>query len=219
MNEKPTKHLRDRIEDAIVTGRLAPGTRLDETSMSKRFGVSRTPIREALHQLSAVGMVEIRPHRGAVVSLPEMPRMLEMFEVMAELEAMCGRLAARRIDTTEAAKLSETLQGCKTAVEAVDPDAYYYENEKFHQTIYTASGNRFLHEQVITLQRRMAPFRRLQLRVRNRMQASQAEHEAIAAAILAGDAPKAAELLKAHIAIQGERFSDLIASLDKAQGS
>ena len=77
--------LRDEIENGIVTGAFAPGERLDEVQLAKRFGVSRTPIREALMQLGAIGLVEIRPRRGAVVVDPGPDRIYEMFEVMAEL--------------------------------------------------------------------------------------------------------------------------------------
>ena len=216
MKVKQATHFRDRIEDEIATGQLRPGERLDETSLAERFGVSRTPIREALQQLAAGGMVEIRPNRGAIVSAPDPARLMEMFDVMAELEAMCGRLAARRLLVEDEELLTLTLSACRTAMDAGDPDAYYYENERFHRAIYAASGNRFLADQALSLHKRLAPFRRLQLRVRNRLKTSQREHEEILAAILGGDAGAAAEHLRAHVAIQGERFGDLVASLEKA---
>ena len=216
MQKDTLSNFRDQIEDEIATGQLKPGERLDEMSLAERFGVSRTPIREALQQLAAGGMVEIRPNRGAIVSAPDPARLMEMFDVMAELEAMCGRLASRRLLAEDEALLTLTLRACRQAMDAGDPDAYYYENERFHRAIYAASGNRFLADQAIALHRRLAPFRRLQLRVRNRLKTSQREHEEILAAILEGEAGIAAERLRAHVAIQGERFSDLMASLEKA---
>ena len=216
MQEAHALRLRDRIEDRIATGIYAPGERLDETTLAEHFGVSRTPVREALQQLAAGGLVELRGRRGAIVSAPDPARLMEMFDVMAELEAMCGRLAARRLVDGDEAALNETLRACQEAAQAGDPDAYYYENEHFHRAIYAASGNRFLADQAIALHRRLAPFRRLQLRVRNRLKTSQREHEDILAAILDGEAGIAAERLRAHVAIQGERFSDLMASLEKA---
>jgi DNA-binding GntR family transcriptional regulator len=208
--------LRDRIEDRIATGAYAPGERLDETALAEQYGVSRTPVREALQQLAAGGLVELRGRRGAIVSAPDAGRLLEMFDVMAELEAMCGRLAARRLVDEDEAALNETLRACREAATSGDPDAYYYENERFHRAIYAASGNRFLADQALALHKRLAPFRRLQLRVRNRLKTSQFEHEEILAAILEGEAGIAAERLRAHVAIQGERFGDLVASLEKA---
>ena len=93
-----SERLRESIEEEIATGKLLPGTRLDEVELATRFGVSRTPIREALRLLLGEGLVETRPQRGAVVAQVTPQRLIEMFEVMAELEAMCARLAARRID-------------------------------------------------------------------------------------------------------------------------
>lgn len=214
MNESRATRLRDEIEDQIATGELRPGERLDEVSLAQRFGVSRTPIREALRQLAATGMVQIRPHRGALVSAPDPKRLLEMFEVMAEMEAMCARLAARRLLPEDEAALKETLEACAAAAQSGDSDAYYYENERFHRAIYAASRNGFLADQAAALHKRLAPFRRLQLRVRNRMNASLGEHERVVAAILSGDGEAAAEALRAHVTVQGERFHDLMASLD-----
>lgn len=206
--------MKEQLEDDIAVGRLSPGARLDEASLAARFGVSRTPIREMLRQLAAQGLVELRPYRGAIVSLPDPRRLMEMFEVMAELEAMCGRLAARRLSDAHEAELIDNLQACANAAERGDPDAYYFENERFHRAIYQASGNAFLAEQALLLHKRLAPFRRLQLRVRNRIGLSQREHEGIVAAIVAGDPEEAADALRAHVAVQGERFADLVASLD-----
>lgn len=215
MSERQSTGLRDRIEEEIATGVFKPGERLDEASLAERFGVSRTPIREALQQLSVAGLVEIRRHRGAIVSAPDPKRLIEMFEVMAELEAACGRLAARRLLPDDEAELKRTLEACEKAAELGDTDAYYYENERFHRAIYIASGNSFLAEQALALHKRLAPFRRLQLRVRNRLRASQAEHEAIITALIEGKSELASARLYSHVAVQGERFADLIASLSR----
>lgn len=215
MSTRRSTHLRDQIEDEIATGAFRPGDRLDEASLAERFGVSRTPIREALQQLSVAGLVEIRRHRGAIVSAPDPKRLIDMFELMAELEAVCGRLAARRLLPDDEAELKRTLEACRKAAELSDTDTYYYENERFHRAIYVASGNGFLAEQALALHKRLAPFRRLQLRVRNRMRTSQAEHESIVAALLDGNGDAAATRLRSHVAVQGERFADLIASLNR----
>jgi DNA-binding GntR family transcriptional regulator len=170
-------------------------------------------VREALIQLAAEGLIEIRPRRGAVVTSIGPTRLLEMFEVMSELEAMCGRLAARRMTEDERAALAQALQDCNAARERQDSDAYFYCNEIFHAAIYAGSHNTFLNEQARTLQRRLRPYRRLQLRVRNRMDASFKEHQSIVSAILAGDADLAALSLREHVVVQGERFGDLLATL------
>ncbi|SFL60664.1 GntR family transcriptional regulator [Methylobacterium pseudosasicola] len=207
------QRLRQRIEDEIVSGELALGSRLDENQLAARFGVSRTPIREALLQLAATGLVQTKPRRGAIVSAPEPHLLLAMFEAMAEMEAACGRLAARRLVPEDAEALQTALAGCKAAMTLEDPEGYYAENYVFHTVVYRASRNAFLAEQALSLHRRLAPYRRLQLRVRQRVPQSLAEHEAIVAAIVAGDEAGAAEALRSHVIVQGDRFTDLVAGL------
>ena len=205
--------LREKIEEQIATGALLPGSALDEATLVQQHGVSRTPVREALIQLAAEGLIEMRPRHGAVVTSIGPTRLMEMFEVMAELEALCARLAARRMQDSERSALLAAHQACAQAGAAQDSDGYFYCNERFHAAIYAGSHNLFLSEQALQLQRRLRPYRRLQLRVRNRMGTSLAEHEAVVQAILAGDADAAALGLRAHVVVQGERFADLLASL------
>lgn len=208
-----TQVLRDALEDDIVRGLLKPGERLDEGGLTQRFGVSRTPIREALQQLAAIGLVEMIPKRGAFVARVGLPQLVEMFEVMAELEGMCARLAARRITQPETEALRRALEACQQAAEHGDSDAYYYENESFHDCIYRASHNGFLVQQTRQLQTRLKPYRRLQLRVRNRVNRSLEEHRDIVDAIIAGDESRAEASIEQHIKIQGERFADFVASV------
>lgn len=217
MSENIFFKLRDEIENGIVAGEFEPGERLDETQLAARFGVSRTPIREALMQLSAIGFVEIRPRRGAVVADPAPQRVFEMFEVMAELEGMAGALAARRHTEEDRHALLAAHEKCREALLSEDTDRYYYENEVFHRAIYAASGSDFLEEQCVAMHRRLRPYRRLQLRVRNRMKVSFKEHGEVIDAILAGDAEQARILLRGHVAVQGDRFGDLVANLSNRE--
>ena len=212
-HETRAEKLRETIEENIATGAFAPGMHLDETELAQRFGVSRTPLREALIQLSSMGIIVMRPRRGAVVAEVTPQRLLEMFEVMAELEAMCGRLAARRMSAADQEVLMRAHKACELACIAEDPDAYYRENEQFHYAIYAASHSGFLKEQSTAMHRRLRPYRRLQLRVRNRLATSFGEHGGIVEALIAGDADLASERLRQHILVQGERFADLLASL------
>ena len=213
MSKRRSDELRDAIEEMIAFGKLPPGKHLDETELAESFGVSRTPVREALSQLATAGIIEIRPRRGAVVAEIGPQRLVEMFEVMAELEGMCGRLAARRLSEAEQKALLAAQEACKAAKEAGDPDLYYQRNDEFHGVIYAGSHNGFLIEQAWNLRRRLRPYRRLQLRVRDRIPNSFREHEKIVAAILAGNGERADELLREHVMVQGQRFADLIASL------
>jgi DNA-binding GntR family transcriptional regulator len=208
-----SEKLREAIEENIATGAFPPGMHLDETELAQQFGVSRTPLREALIQLSSMGIVALRPRRGAVVAEVTPQRLLEMFEVMAELEGMCGRLAARRMSDADHAVLVAAHKACEAAKESADADAYYHQNEVFHHAIYAGSHSGFLIEQTSAMHRRLRPYRRLQLRVRNRLSTSFSEHAGIVEALLAGNAELASECLRSHILVQGERFTDLLASL------
>lgn len=210
-----THRLRDALEDAIADGTFQLGERLDELALAARYRVSRTPIREALMQLAATGLVVSRPHRGAVVASHGAEQLVEMFEVMAELEGMAGRLAARRVNREDRERLNAAHEACRAAVAAKNPDVYYYENEKFHDAIYAGSHNLFLYGECTALRRRLKPYRRLQLRVPNRLDTSFCEHEAIVAAIEARDSTLAQTLLRNHVIVQGDRFADLIASLQQ----
>jgi DNA-binding GntR family transcriptional regulator len=207
--------LREAIEEEIATGLLPPGAHLDEAELAERFGVSRTPIRETLRLLSGTGLIEARPRRGAVVAQVSMQRLVEMFEVMAELEAVCARLAARRMTAADLAMLQTAHDECRDAVAGNDPDAYFYANEHFHLAIYRASHSAFLTEQAQALQRRLRPYRRLQLRVRQRPQRSFEEHQAVLDALCAGDAERAVVAIRSHVVVQGERFGDLLAGLSQ----
>lgn len=207
------QRLRQTIEDEIVAGHLAVGARLDEVQLAERFGVSRTPIREALLQLAVTGLVETKPRKGTIVSAPEPQHLLAMFETMAEIEAACGRFAARRIVPADESALVAALAACATAADAGDFEGYYQENSVFHAVVYRACHNGFLCEQARLLHRRLAPYRRLQLRVRQRLGQSLAEHAGIVAAIRAGKEAAAGERLRAHVVVQGDRFADLVASL------
>ena len=128
---------------------------------------------------------------------------------------MSGRLAARRMSPAEHALLRMTHLACSDACHAQDSDAYFYQNEVFHDAIYAGSHNAFLAEQARAMHRRLRPYRRLQLRVRDRLANSYNEHDAVVEAIIAGDGERTAELLRSHILIQGQRFADLMASLNQ----
>ena len=208
--------LRDQLEQDIVTSTLPPGTRLEEQSLATRFGVSRTPIREALLQLATAGLVTLQPRRGAFVASLSLREIIERFEVMAMLEGACGALAARRITDEERQELLEAHKACAQKASNGNADTYYYENERFHHLIYAACHNSFLIEQARQLHDRLKPYRRLQLRARSRVATSLAEHQGIVDAILTGDGDKADRLLKEHVLIQGERLTDFIASFDAA---
>lgn len=207
------KLVRDLIEEAILTMRYAPGEKLDETRLAEEYNVSRTPIREAIRQLAENGLIELRPRRSAIVANPQLHEILEIFEVMSELEGAAGARAAKRLTNEDKQALLAAHARCTASAEREDFDGYYYDNEEFHRVIYRASHCGFLADQCNALHRRLRPYRRMQLRVRNRLKSSITEHGEIVTAIIAGDADAARALLCSHVGIQGDRFNDLLVSL------
>ncbi|MDA3857328.1 MAG: GntR family transcriptional regulator [Roseovarius sp.] len=206
----------DALEELVFTGGFHDGDRLDELRLATQFNVSRTPIREALQRLVASGLAEQIPRRGVFVRQPGPVELMEMFETMAEIEGVCGRLAAMRISDAALEELDNANASCRAAVEGGDSDGYYRENERFHHVIYHQAGNGFLEQEALRLHRRLKPFRRLQLRWRGRLSQSMAEHKAIVEALRAGESERAAEALRTHVAIQGEKFHLLMSSLRSA---
>ena len=218
MDRLPSAKIRDSLEQRIVEGELGNGKRLDETELSSFYGVSRTPVREALQRLAESGLAEHLPRRGTFVRSPSLSQLVEMFEVMAELECMAIRLAARRATSNDIDALEKDNETCRAAVAANDTKKYYEINARLHGRIYQMSGNSFLANEARRLHDRLRPFRRLQLRVRGRMEESMAEHDIILAALRDGDADRAMETMKKHITIVGVRFNDLVSSFNRIMG-
>lgn len=212
MTNRIADTIREELEQLIVTGHFANGERLDEVKLAERFKISRTPLREAFQSLAGSGLVELIPHRGTFIRHPSFVELVEMFDVMAELEAACGKRAVRRISEKQLVEIHQTIADCELALKKNDGDAYYRANEMFHHLIYEASGNSFLASQAAQLHKRLKPFRRMQLRARGRLPQSMSEHHEIVKAIENGDAQATAASLRNHVSIQGEKFHDLMAS-------
>lgn len=213
MEMNRAEQIADSLEQLVFQGEYKDGQRLDEIKLAAHFSVSRTPIREALQRLVMSGMAEQIPRRGVFVRQPGPVELLEMFETMAELEAACGRFAAARMTDDGLARLSAANARCRDAVEKQDAAGYYHENEIFHQEIYLGATNSHLQNKALRLQHRLKPYRRVQLRFRGRMTQSLAEHDEIIDALKSGDAERAANLLRAHVTVQGEKFQQLMAGL------
>ncbi len=213
MANMSSNDLRRQLEHEIVLGEIVPGTRLDEIALTERFGVSRTPVREALQQLNMMQLVEIRPRRGAFVKKMSLRELVDMFEVMAELEGTCGKLAADRMTDEERDKLKALHLVSEPLVADKDYDSYYKANVAFHEAIYKGSHNEFLSEQTKNLRNRLTPYRRLQLRQSNRLNNSFQEHADITDAIINGNKELAEQLLGTHVTVQQGSFNDFLASL------
>jgi len=198
---KPTQaeRIRASLAEAIVRGEIGPGVALDEATIAEKFDVSRTPVREAIRQLEAIGFAEARPHRGAVVPHFTPEKLNDMFAVMAEMEALCAHYAADHITAPERTELSRRHEACAEAARRGDVEGYYADNIAFHDAIYRASHNDYLVEVTLTVRNRLAPFRKLQFEGIGRLAHSLAEHDAIVQAICRGDGEGAATLMRRHM--------------------
>src|SRR5581483_6750357 len=157
--------------------------------------------REALRQLAAAELIEWRPHQSAVVAKITPSKMVEMFEVMAELEGFCGRLAARRMTPLEQKTLASIHKKFRPFVDARDREGYHDLNKSFHEAIYTGSHNEYLREQAIALYGRLAPYRAYQLKRPDALRLASQEHKAIVDAIVSGDGDRAQRLLVDHVSL------------------
>lgn len=203
-----SEELRLQLADDIVNGSLAPGTPLDEVTIARRFGVSRTPVREAIRLLSSSGLVEVRPHRAALVAQPSDEQLVGMFETMAELEALCAGFAAERMTIGERRALEDIHERLRVLIQSGDPQRYHELNEIFHATIYSGSHNSYLMETTVMTRARVQPFRRAQFRNLGRLAQSHVEHDRVVEAILRGERINAANSMRAHITIVRDAYSD-----------
>ena len=202
-----------QLESDILNGVLRPGTRLDEQALAARFKVSRTPVREALWHLGSSGLVQIRPHQGAVVTQLTVASLLEMFQVMAELEGLCARLAARRMSREERAELRAIHERCSECASGGDEDGFFQGNVHLHDAICVSARNRFLLQQVRDLRKRLNPYRRILTHQPGVMPQSVEEHEQFVCAIENGDGPAAHDVMRSHLNMLGAEACDLVAAL------
>lgn len=184
------------ILEAIDRGDYRPGDRLVESELAERFGVSRTPIREALQRLETQQMLS-RDGRSLVVAALDHNQMAELYVVRAELEGLAARLAARHATPEEIAVLREMVAEDRALVG--DPRALARANRRFHGQIHRASHNRYLVQQLDLVHRSMALMASTSLAAKGRGAAALDEHEAIVVAIAAGDGEGAARALRDHI--------------------
>jgi DNA-binding GntR family transcriptional regulator len=191
--------LAGHLGDDIIHARLAPGVRLDEQDLARRFGVSRTPVREALRQLVATGLAEHRPRRGVIVANISGAQLDEMFFVMAELEAAAARLAATAMRPAERHEFEAFHQASQAAVHHGRTAEYEKFNVGFHSRLYEGSHNVYLRDLLNATRARLAPFRRAQFNLLGRLTSSWREHDVVVRAVLRGDGEAAAQAMRAHV--------------------
>lgn len=184
------------ILEAIDVGVYRPGDRLVESELAERFGVSRTPIREALQRLETQALLT-RDGRSLIVASLDHNQLAELYIVRAELEALAARLAARHATPEEVRVMQDMITDDRRHLG--DPQALSRANRRFHHQIHLASHNRFLVQQLDLVHRSMALLATTSLAAEGRDEDALAEHDAIVRAIAARDEGKASEALRAHI--------------------
>jgi len=185
------------LSKAIISGEIPPGKRLDEPSVCRRFGVSRTPVREALRRLGGTGLVEVVPRRGVTVRRISVEGLTDMFDALGEFEGLCARLSAERMTPLERRRLqvlNETLSKSATKKGAPLRDL----NEQFHELIYQGAHNECVAGVTRGFRQRVAPFQVLQFVPRANPESFQ-DHDLIVRAIAAGDAAGAQRVMRDHI--------------------
>lgn len=190
--------LRETLTAEIISGKLQPGARLDEQEIADRFGVSRTPVREAVRHLVATGLAQSQPHHGATVSGFNSDRITAFLDAATELEVACVRLAAMRMTKSEIDKL--VAIHAETSRNLFDEATYYDLNDRFHDVIYLGAHNEVITEMMHTMRSRIGPVYRAQNTLAHRARQSYAEHDRIVAAVLSGDAIAAEVAMRAHMA-------------------
>ena len=201
------------IEEEIVSGVRAPGSRLNEREIADRFRVSRTPVREAVRHLASAGLAEMHPRRGAFVKRIPIARLIQMFEAMTELEGVCARLAARRMRPGEKERLKKVHDSYAGLAGGKDPQAYYEASQEFHHLIFKGTQNPVLEEMAMRLSNQLTAYRKQQLLSAKRVQQSFDEHGEVLAAILASDEDGAETRMRSHTHVVGDNVMDLIGAL------
>lgn len=205
------EQVRVALETAIISGELAPGAVIDENKTADRYGVSRTPVREAILTLVQAGLVTKQARQPAKVTHIDTAQFLHMFEAIGELEGLTARLATRRMTPAEKDALARLHESAGEALRAGDRDAYDDFGKRFHGEVVLGCKNQTLIDMTTQLAARLRPFRRFQVRAPGRHEANQAEHGLILEAIVAGDDDRAYRLMRSHGKLQGDSLIDYIA--------
>jgi DNA-binding GntR family transcriptional regulator len=200
-NRTLREQVADHLREEILANRLAPGTELGEVMLARSLGISRGPLREALGQLAAEGLVMIVPRRGAVVRTLTRQEFLDAYQVREALESLAIKLAVPRLTETERAELRRMCEEMESQAAAGNTERFFEINHDFHALLVRASGNEKLEEMHAQLIAQMGRLLKKSVELRGGVEQSAAEHRAILAAVDAGDAALAARLLEEHIEV------------------
>jgi DNA-binding GntR family transcriptional regulator len=200
-NRTLREQVADHLREEILANRLSPGTELGEVMLAQSLGISRGPLREALGQLAAEGLVTIVPRRGAVVKRLTRQEFLDAYQVREALESLAIKLAVPRLTDPERAELRRMCAEMELEAAAGNTERFFEINHDFHALLVRSSGNHKLDEIHAQLVAQMGRLLQKSVELRGGVEQSAAEHRGILAAVDAGDAGQAARLLEEHIEV------------------
>jgi DNA-binding GntR family transcriptional regulator len=206
----------ERLRQRIFAHELTPGTWIDEQKLAEQYGISRTPLREALKVLASEGLVELKPRRGCYVTEISRQDLDDIFPLMAMLEGRCAAEAVNRATPADIATLKEIHERLEGAARDGRIDAFFEANQEFHKKIQELSGNRWLLSVIQDLRKVLKLSRLHSLSLEGRLQQSLDEHRLIMAALAAGNAVNAEKLMHDHLLSGREALAKMDAAPPKA---
>lgn len=218
LTAKISDQIRDAIESDIRDGILLPGDVIDESSLARQFDVSRTPIREALLQLEAQNILVSQPRHGMVVAKMDVQQLLALWELLAEMEGVCARLACERMTDEEIDELEKVHAQAQKIVDSNEIDSWRNANQAFHDVLYRGSCNPYLRQELLRLRARTGGYLRHAFSAMGRLQSSHEQHDEILQAIRQRNSKAAYELMYKHISLdQGPRgLTNFLINLPKS---
>jgi DNA-binding GntR family transcriptional regulator len=189
----------ERLRTRIFAHDLAPGAWVDEQSLAEEYGISRTPLREALKVLASEGLVTLKPRRGCYVTQLSEQDLDEIFPVMALLEGRCAAEAAVKASDDDLRRLAEIHADLERHAAANDADHFFEANQQFHNALQELAGNRWLRQLIDETRKFIKLTRRDSLNLEGRLKQSLVEHRRILAAVQHRNADDACRLMHDHI--------------------
>lgn len=194
-----SEEIAEQLRDDIISGVYKPRERLTEIELSKKYNVSRTPIREAIKHLEAGGLIKVEPYHGAVIAELDVEEIKDIYEVRGILEGAAAQLAVSHIDESTLQNLEDSIEKMERYAREKQNVLYAQENETFHRLIYNCCNNKVLIGVIDELMERTALFRRLSFRSASNIKRAIAEHKSLVKALRSGDAAKVQKLSNEHV--------------------
>ncbi len=206
----------ERLRQRIFAHELTPGTWIDEQKLAEQYGISRTPLREALKVLASEGLVELKPRRGCYVTEISRQDLDDIFPLMALLEGRCAADATKRARPADIKGLQEIHERLEAAAREGRIDAFFEANQAFHRRIQELANNRWLLSVIQDLRKVLKLSRLHSLSLEGRLQQSLDEHRGIMAAFAAGEGAKAEKLMHDHLLSGREALARMDSKTNKA---